>query len=49
MLNVLPYVLAAYGGYKGYQANKQAGASGINRLLGGIVTGKHLALYKFSF
>ena len=44
MLNVLPYVLAAYGGYKGYQANKQAGASGINRLLG-AVTGAGLGYY----
>ena len=34
MLQFLPYALAAYGGYKGYQANKQAGASGINRILG---------------
>lgn len=36
MLQFLPYALAAYGGYKGYQANKQAGASGLNRILGGI-------------
>jgi len=36
MLNVLPYALAAYGGYKGYQANKQAGASGLQRILGGL-------------
>lgn len=36
MLNFLPYALAAYGGYKGYQANKQAGASGLERILGGI-------------
>jgi hypothetical protein len=36
MLQYLPYALAAYGGYKGYQANKQAGASGLNRILGGI-------------
>ena len=36
MLQFLPYALAAYGGYKGYQANKQAGASGLQRILGGI-------------
>jgi hypothetical protein len=36
MLQFLPYALAAYGGYKGYQANKQAGASGLNRILGGL-------------
>jgi len=36
MLQFLPYALAAYGGYKGYQANKQAGASGLERILGGI-------------
>ena len=36
MLQFLPYALAAYGGYKGYKANKDAGASGINRILGGI-------------
>ena len=36
MLQYLPYALAAYGGYKGYQANKQAGASGLNRILGAI-------------
>mgnify|MGYP000485657689 CR=1 FL=1 len=34
MLQFLPYALAAYGGYKGYKANKDAGASGINRILG---------------
>ena len=34
MLNFLPYALAAYGGYKGYQSAKDAGASGIGRLLG---------------
>jgi hypothetical protein len=36
MLNILPYALAAYGGYRGYKANKDAGASGLNRILGGI-------------
>ena len=36
LLQYLPYALAAYGGYKGYQANKQAGASGLNRILGGL-------------
>ena len=34
MLQFLPYALAAYGGYQGYQGAKQAGASGIGRLLG---------------
>ena len=34
MLQFLPYALAAYGGYKGYQSAKDAGASGIGRLLG---------------
>jgi hypothetical protein len=28
--------LAAYGGYQGYKRNKDAGASGLNRILGGI-------------
>ena len=36
MLQFLPYALAAYGGYKGYKANKDAGASGLNRILGVI-------------
>jgi len=44
MLQYLPYALAAYGGYKGYQANKQAGASGLNRILGAI-TGAGLGYY----
>ena len=35
MLQFLPYALAAYGGYQGYQGAKQAGASGIGRLLAG--------------
>jgi hypothetical protein len=30
-----PYALAAYGGYKGYKASKDAGGSGLQRLLGG--------------
>jgi hypothetical protein len=34
MLNLLPYALAAYGGYQGYQGAKERGASGIGRLLG---------------
>lgn len=34
MLQFLPYALAAYGGYKGYRANKDAG--GLNRILGAI-------------
>jgi len=44
MLQFLPYALAAYGGYKGYKANKDAGASGINRILGGI-TGATMGYY----
>ena len=44
MLNMLPYALAAYGGYKGYQSSKQAGGSGIQRLLGGA-TGAALGYY----
>jgi hypothetical protein len=32
---LLPYALAAYGGYKGYKASKDAGGSGIQRLLAG--------------
>ena len=34
MFQFLPYALAAYGGYKGYRQAKDAGASGIGRLLG---------------
>ena len=34
MLQFLPYALAAYGGYQGYRQAKDAGASGIGRLLG---------------
>ena len=33
MLQFLPYALAAYGGYRGYKASKDAGVSGIGRLL----------------
>jgi hypothetical protein len=40
----LPYILAAYGGYQGYQANKKAGASGLERILGGI-TGAGMGYY----
>ena len=36
MLQFLPYALAAYGGYKGYQASKDAGGSGLQRILAGI-------------
>ena len=32
---LLPYALAAYGGYRGYKASKDAGGSGLQRLLGG--------------
>tara|TARA_B100000700_G_scaffold316701_1_gene406708 strand:+ start:389 stop:1492 length:1104 start_codon:yes stop_codon:yes gene_type:complete len=35
MLQFLPYALAAYGGYKGYKASKDAGGSGLQRLLAG--------------
>ena len=41
MLQFLPYALAAYGGYKGYKASKDAGGSGLQRLLGGA-TGAYL-------
>jgi hypothetical protein len=40
-LAFLPYALAAYGGYKGYKASKDAGGSGLQRLLGGA-TGAYL-------
>jgi hypothetical protein len=33
---LLPYALAAYGGYQGYRGAKDAGASGLGRILGGI-------------
>ena len=36
MLNLLPYALGAYGASQGYQRAKDAGASGIGRLLGGL-------------
>jgi hypothetical protein len=32
----LPYIMATYGAYKGYDANRQAGASNLNRILGAI-------------
>ena len=35
MLQFLPYALAAYGGYKGYKSSKDAGGSGLQRLLAG--------------
>ena len=44
MLNLLPYALAAYGGYKGYKASKDAGGSGIQRLLG-AATGAGMGYY----
>ena len=34
MIHLLPYALAAYGGYKGYQSAKDSGASGLGRLFG---------------
>ena len=33
---LLPYLAAAYGGYKGYQGAKDSGASGLGRILGGL-------------
>ena len=36
MLQFLPYALAAYGGYKGYKASKDAGGSGLQQILAGI-------------
>jgi len=36
MLQFLPYALAAYGGYKGYKGAKDSGASGLQRILGGV-------------
>jgi len=45
MIHLLPYALAAYGGYKGYQSAKDSGASGIGRLFGaatGAYTGYSL-------
>jgi hypothetical protein len=44
MLQFLPYALAAYGGYKGYKASKEAGGSGLQRLLG-AATGATLGYY----
>ena len=44
MLQFLPYALAAYGGYKGYKSSKDAGGSGIQRLLGGA-TGAAMGYY----
>ena len=35
-LALLPYLAAAYGGYQGYRGAKDAGASGLGRILGGI-------------
>ena len=32
---LVPYALAAYGGYKGYRASKDAGGSPLQRLLAG--------------
>ena len=43
-IQYLPYALAAYGGYKGYRSSKDAGGSGIQRLLGGA-TGAALGYY----
>jgi hypothetical protein len=41
---IIPYALAAYGGYKGYKASKEAGGSGLQRLLAGA-TGAALGYY----
>ena len=38
---LVPYALAAYGGYRGYKASKDAGGSGLQRLLAGA-TGAYL-------
>jgi len=43
-LAFLPYALAAYGGYKGYKTSKDAGGSGLQRLLG-TVTGATAGYY----
>ena len=43
---LLPYALAAYGGYQGYRGAKESGASGLGRILGGLTgayTGYNLA------
>ena len=34
MLNLIPYALAAFGGYQGYKSAKDSGASGLGRLFG---------------
>ena len=36
MLNLLPYAAAALGGYKGYRASRDAGGSGLQRILAGL-------------
>ena len=33
---LIPYALAAYGGYQGYRGAKDSGASGLGRILGGL-------------
>ena len=45
MLNLLPYALAAYGGFRGYKDSKDQGIGGLNRLLNtaaGAFTGYNL-------
>ena len=45
MLQFLPYALAAYGGYKGYQGSQRCRCFWIQRILGGAYgayTGIHL-------
>jgi len=37
MLNLIPYALAAYGGYQGYRGAKQQGATGLGSLLRGAL------------
>lgn len=44
MLQFLPYALAAYGGYKGYKASKDAGGNPLQRLLAGA-TGAAMGYY----
>ena len=34
MWHLLPYALAAVGGYQGYKSAKESGASGLGRLFG---------------
>ena len=42
---LIPYALAAYGGYQGYRGAKESGASGLGRILGGL-TGASYYVYR---